>query len=122
MAKCISNRLTSEIIANNMQEGTPFRFDLVQTYAMYVAQIVEEENICYCVKRVVLCQVDCGDTEIKVDFPEGCCVTILPAGTYEITIAEQYIHTVSNGVLGIDVLLEPVDAPFVQSVIANGCS
>ena len=122
MAKCISKRLTSEIIDYNMQEGEPFRFDLVQTYALYVSQIADGEDLCFCLQRIVLCQVDCGDAEFKIDFPEGCCLTILPPGTYEITLAEQYVHTVQDGELGIDILLEPVDTPFVQSVIANGCS
>lgn len=122
MAKCISKRLTSEIIDHNMQEGEPFRFDLVQTYALYVTQLADGEDLCFCLQRIVLCQIDCGDTEFKISFPEGCCLTILPPGTYEITLAEQYVHTVQDGDLGIDILLEPVDAPFVQSIIANGHS
>lgn len=122
MAKCISKRLTSEIINHNMAEGTPYRLELVQTHALYVSQLTDGEDVCFCLQRVVVCQVDCGDAEFKFDFPEGCCLTILPPGVYEITLAEQYIHTVQDGELGIDILLEPVDTPFTQSVIANGCS
>ena len=123
MANCLTKRLTSTITDHIMAESEPYRFTLTQTHALYSFQMTTlEEEICFCLQRVVMCSVDCGDEEFKTDFPEGCCLTILPPGTYEITLAEQYVHTVENGELGIDLVLEPVDTPFVQSIIANGCT
>lgn len=122
MAKCISFRLTSTITSNTMAETAPYRVTLEQFYALYITQGLEQEELFYCLDRVIMCQVDCGDTEIKQEFPEGCCLTILPPGVYEITLAEQYIYSIENGVAGIDLLFEPVDTPFIQSIIANGCS
>ena len=123
MANCLTKRLTSTITDRIMAESEPYRFTLTQTHALYSFQMTTlEEEICFCLQRVVMCSVDCGDEEFKTDFPEGCCLTILPPGTYEITLAEQYVHTVENGELGIDLVLEPVDTPFVQSIIANGCT
>lgn len=123
MANCLIKSLTSEIIDHMMQESEPYRFTLTQMHALYAMQMTTmEEEVCYCLERVVTCSVECGDTEFVVPFPEGCCLTILPAGTYQITIAEQYIHTVESGELGIDFVLEPVDTPFVQSIQANGCT
>ena len=121
MAKCVSFRLTSEVTNHTITESTPYRVELTQPYALYMTQLVEQEDLCVCLQRVVLCQVDCGDEEFLFAFPEGDCFTILPAGTYEITIGEQYVHTIADGAMSIDLLFEPVDTPFIQSVIANGC-
>lgn len=122
MAKCKSFRLTSPITAHNMAEGAPHRITLEQTHVLYITQLSDQEALCVCIERVVMCQVDCGDMEFKFDFPDGDCFTILPPGTYEITLGEQYVHTVEDGELGVDLLFEPVDTPFVQSVIANCCN
>ena len=121
MAKCTSFDLTSPIVNHMMVESAPYRVQLDQTHVLYTTQLSDQENLCVCIQRVVLCQVACGNASFLFDFPEGDCFTILPPGTYEITLGEQYIHTVEDGELGVHLLFEPIDAPFVQAVIANSC-
>lgn len=79
--------------------------------------VTDDERVCVNVEvyRVAKCYANCEFGEYRYCLPQGCPLTYLPAGQYEIVIPRQGVYPVPAGsTLGVDILLEPVGSDFIN--------
>ena len=77
------------------------------------------------VERVVNCMKDCGIEEFSYCWPQGCPLSLLPPGTYDIYVPAQSAFPLEPGTeVEVTVMLEPVSDDYVAALntITRGSS
>lgn len=101
-------------------DGAPAqRMRLRSTHALHATWGADGPCMDLKVDRIVECAKECGIEELRHCWPQGCGVTIMPPGLYEISIPPQMAYPLEPGAqVEVTVVFEPLSDEYLAALSA----
>lgn len=106
-----------------VEETERWRVRLTEPHVLHQRSNQDARCLTLRVERVVNCARECGIEEFTYCWPQGCPVSLLPPGTYDIYVPAQSVFPLETGIeVELTIVLEPVGDDYVAalSTITSG--